>query len=107
MTTIYTIKSLSMLKMEKNFIAAIDKNYPRRPYEEWDIVDLHSFVEREQKELKHEVITLGKVEEFGLDEYDQLIKIMNEVADVSNTLDYLYEALLQKIIFLENKDNGK
>ena len=98
MTTIYTVKSLSMLKMEKNFVAAMDKGYPRRPYEKWDIVDLHSFVEREMKELKHEVITLGKVEEFGLFEHDQLIKIMNEIADVSNTLDYLYERLLNKII---------
>ena len=103
MTTIYTIKSLAMLKMEKNFVAAVDKNYPRRPYERWDIVDLHSFVEREQKELKHEMITLGKVEDFGLDEHDQIIKIMNEVADVSNTLDYLYEALLKRILVGEEQ----
>ena len=102
--------SLSMLKMEKNFIAVIEKNYQRKPYEEWPIMDpnnpamsLIGFVTREKEELDLALDILRKhTANFNRvpilhrqDIYDQIIKAMWEVADVSNTLDYLFEGLLK------------
>lgn len=95
--------SLSMLKMEKNFIAVIEKKYPRKPYEEYSITDMIGFVRREQRELLEAMENLlrtrvrirldGKPVK---DVRDSITEAMWEIADVSNTLDYLFEALLKE-----------
>jgi len=97
-----------MLKMEKNFTAVIDKDYPRKPYQEYPIYEprfegslaipkpltLMGFVKREYKELEFSV-------EWAIYRQrpmtqENLMKAMLEVADVSNTLDYLFEGLLEE-----------
>jgi len=111
------ILSLAMLKMEKNFIAVIDKGYQRTPYLDWPISNkdnkgnsLIGFVEREIDELKLEIRTLEahkRTKEKGIDFVDnrmiieQIYNSMLEVADVSNTLDYLFEGLLEEYHSLE------
>jgi len=110
--------SLSMLKMEKNFVAVIDKGYPRKPYEEYPILNpknsVHSligFVTREKRELDQAIDRL-KVKQLNYyrgfegtrrEISDNLIAAMNEVADVSNTLDYLFEGLLNAYTELEDE----
>ena len=104
--------SLSMLKMEKNFIAHIEKNYPRKPYEEYPIFSrgkaersLIGFVWREMRELNIAVDILKKsTTNFHRtdilsrsDIVNRIIAAMLEVADVSNTLDYLFEGLTQAL----------
>lgn len=91
--------SLAMLKMEKNFIGVIDKGYSRRPYliyPVWDFKEneqtgtLFGFVEREMKEL-HEAIEKA----WWTRSPEDILEARREVADVSNTLDYLDEGLLR------------
>ena len=104
--------SLSMLKMEKNFVAYLDKKYPRKPYEEYPITDsknptqcLIYFVTREKIELDNAVDLLLKnsknFHRVGIatrqDIRDSIITAMWEVADVSNTLDYLFEGLIKAL----------
>ena len=104
--------TLSMLKMEKNFVAVIDKKYPRKPYLRYPVIDpcnLHmcliGFVTREKIELDNAIDLLRKnIDNFHRvdvlkkqDIRDQIIKAMWEVADVSNTLDYLFEGLLMAL----------
>ena len=110
MTTIDNIESLAMLKMEKNFVAHNDKGYPRQPYAQYDINDHFGFVEREYRELKQafldyhtDIIKDNKMHLMTT----HLVNIRNEIADVSNTLDYFYELCLrwEKILPpLEEKD---
>jgi len=92
MTKVEDVTSLSMLKMEKNFIAHNDKGYPRQPYKEFSLYDCFGFVKREMKELdeafKHHWFG-------GRTNVDRLIVLRNEIADVSNCLDYLYEKVLR------------
>ncbi len=103
-----TAKTLAMLKMEKNFVAVVDKNYPRKPYEEYPIFirgkaerSLIGFVWREMRELNIAVDILEKsTTNFHRtdilsrsDIVNRIIAAMLEVADVSNTLDYLFEGL--------------
>jgi hypothetical protein len=83
-----SIKSLAALKMEKNFKAVIDKGYPRQPYKSYSIVELFDFVEREMKELQ-DAFKIGS----------PFRDIREEIADVSNCLDYLYESVLSLEVF--------
>jgi hypothetical protein len=80
-----TIKSLAMLKMEKNFIAYCEKKYPRQPYKELPPSYLIQRIEEEVKELK---------EAFDKSDKDFINNMLEECADVSNLIDYLYECLL-------------
>lgn len=97
MTDVENIKSLAMLKMEKNFIAYNDKGYPRQPYSEFNLLDCFGFVKREMKELGEAI----RAHWFGgRTNPDRLMKIRNEIADVSNCLDYLYEKALRLEIIL-------
>ena len=107
-----TTKTLAMLKMEKNFVAVIDKDYPRKPYEEYPIYDptratrygsrsLIGFVNREKDELdaaieilRKNIASINRVKILRrVDIVDSILNVMLEVADVSNTLDYLFEGL--------------
>jgi len=76
------IKTLAMLKMEKNFIA-LEKGYPRQPYasEKQPISFMIHRIEEELDELK--------------EAYDeQNVQVMEEeCADISNLVDYLFEQL--------------
>jgi hypothetical protein len=96
-----------MLKMEKNFVAVIEKGYPRKPYNEYPIFTDHpnssihrrgtlfGFIEREMSEIEDAVEMLhGAITpDIKLTE-----NVRQEIADVSNALDYLYEAVLRKEI---------
>lgn len=102
------ILSLAMIKMEKNFVAHIDKDYPRRPHSEYPIFsngksNLLAFVLREMDELTREMYSIRN-DGFGK---EKLYSIMLEVADVSNTLDYLFEGLLAEYHSLEDTATSK
>ncbi len=80
------IKSMAMLKMEKNFIAVMEKGYERKPYD-----------------FKNPAFWIVKITQ-ELDELTQAwVKkdyqnIREELADISNVCDYLYEIILQREI---------
>ncbi len=76
------IKSLSMLKMEKNFIA-LEKGYPRQPYNESEqpVSFMIHRIEEELEELKE-----------AFNKQDILV-MKEECADISNLVDYLFEQL--------------
>ena len=103
-----TAKTLAMMKMEKNFVAVIDKKYPRKPYEEYPIFirgeaerSLIGFVWREMRELnisidilEQSTTSFHKTDILSRsDIVNRIIDAMLEIADVSNTLDYLFEGL--------------
>ena len=75
------MKTLAMLKMEKNFIAYLEKGYPRQPYECYTIVDLFVRLEEEVEELR-ETLKNKEIENAKL-----------ECADISNIIDYIFERL--------------
>ena len=77
------LKTLAMLKMEKNFVAQIDKNYPRKPYDHYTCYFLF-------KRLEDEVAELRDALDHGDIEWSKC-----ECADVSNIIDYLFERLSQ------------
>ena len=80
------IKTLAMLKMEKNFIAVIERKYPRQPYE----ASLYSFqglVNHIQKEMKELQDACDHADFLGMKE---------ECADISNLVDYLFEKLAKQ-----------
>ena len=111
------ILSLAMIKMEKNFVAHNDKNYTRKPHQEYPIFNkeerhnsLIGFVEREMEELTLALRILEahkRTRAKGHDApsnqmiIDQVYESMLEVGDVSNTLDYLFEGLLKAYRSLE------
>ena len=76
-----TIHSLAMLKMEKNFIAHNEKEYPRQPYLKYSLGYL---IER----LKQEVNELEEASDKA-----NLDDVKRECADVSNIVDYIFEQL--------------
>lgn len=78
------IKSLAMLKMEKNFIAHMEKGYPRQPYrdENQPIAFMIRRIQEELEELR-EAFRTAKFQ-----------TMKEECADISNIVDYLFEELL-------------
>lgn len=76
------IKTLAMLKMEKNFVAVIEKKYPRKPYEAFNIAHLIERLKQETIELE-QAYTAGKYEAAKL-----------ECADISNIVDYIFERIV-------------
>ena len=84
-TNIPMIRSIAMLKMEKNFIAHCDKGYSRQPYKDNNQPTsfLISRLDDELKELK---------EAF---ERKDIVNMQEELADLSNIIDYLFEQLCQ------------
>lgn len=77
------ILSLEAMKMEKNFIAHIEKGYGRQPYIDVDVDFLMERAQQELDELKAAVLNRD------------VVNMREEVADVQNILDYVYEATLQ------------
>lgn len=83
MVTVHGIKTLAMLKLEKNLIAVIEKGYARRPYDTYSINELADFIKREYYELDLELSQKSW----------NMLAVRNELADLSNTIDFLYEAI--------------
>jgi len=88
-----------MLKMEKNFVAVIEKGYPRYPYKAYALtlehlreLNLIYFVEREIREL---VTAFEMLDGATAPNVELTAHVREEIADVSNCLDYLYEAVLK------------
>lgn len=75
------MKTLAMLKMEKNFIAHLEKKYPRQPY---DVFNCHYLLGR----LHEEVIEL-----FDAWNQKDVKKAKLECADISNIVDFIFERL--------------
>jgi len=80
-------KSLAMLKMEKNFVAHIEKKYPRYPYSQFHIAYLIQRLKEEVEEL----------EAAWNDNYN-IEAMKNECADISNIVDYIFERLARGLI---------
>lgn len=111
------IKSLAMAKMEKNFVAVNDKGYTRQPYDEYPVYGLRlmkdgvptpsheslmGFVMREVEELDYACYWAFAVDRDVTP--DDVLAVLHEIADVSNTLDFLYEAVLRELIRAERED---
>lgn len=77
------MKTLAMMKMEKNFVA-LEKGYPRQPYKKLTMCYLIERLEEEVDELK-------EAWERG---WDQEAKL--ECADISNLVDYIFERLSRR-----------
>lgn len=75
------IKSLAMLKMEKNFRAHNERGNPRDPYESFSNGQLIEHLREEVDELE-EALASGDIHHSK-----------EEVADASNILDFLFERL--------------
>lgn len=92
--------------MEKNFIAQIDKRYPRKPYEAYDLEFLRKRLLEEVNELNEALKAVDKTESdlkplFIVTEREELLeKARLECADVSNVVDYIFEKLSQKEVLI-------
>lgn len=73
-----TIKTLNAMKMEKNFIA-LEKGYSRQPYLTYNIFFWIDKLEEELLELRKAVII------------NDITNIKEELADLSNVIDYAFE----------------
>ena len=79
-------KTLAMIKMEKNFIA-LEKGYPRHPYN-----DKNQNIPFLIKRLEEEFIELKKAYRYkGLNEAMWFRNMREELADISNIVDYIFE----------------
>ena len=85
MTHVKSILTLAMLKMEKNFVGHLIKCYPREPYKHFDETFLLKRIKQEIKEL--EIALTSPEPHFA----------MEECADVSNLVDFLFERLSEKL----------
>lgn len=74
-------KTLAMLKMEKNFIAHIEKQKPRYPYARFSAHFILTRINQEFRELRNACAT------------NDADKAKEEIADISNFLDYLFEKI--------------
>ena len=74
-----------MLKMEKNFLS-LDKGYPRKPYNDKKQT-LDFLMDRLEDELE-------ELQE-GINN-NNLENIMEECADLSNIIDYIFEKVLNE-----------
>lgn len=75
-------KSLAMRKMEKNFIAHLEKKYPRKPYSTYSIWFLLNKLRQETNELDHAILK------------SDFENAKDECADISNIVDFIFERLM-------------
>ena len=75
-------KTLAMLKMEKNFVAVLEKGYARKPYENFKMEFFKKRLQEEVDEVK-DAIKDGNQD-----------RVLSELADVSNIIDFMYEIAL-------------
>lgn len=98
------IKTLAMLKMEKNFIAYCEKGYPRQPYDDAK-QPIHFLIYRigeELQELKSVYLEDLTKHKPPLSK-EAILNLQEECADISNLVDYLFEKLTQKADFKSGK----
>ena len=81
-----------MLKMEKNFRGYIEKGYPRKPYERYDLEFWRKRIKQEVKEFED---ALKNRDFYGMKE---------ELADISNLVDFTFERVLHVEIDLLKRD---
>ena len=79
------MKSLAMLKMEKNFVAVVEKGNPRQPYKHYNMKFLISKLDEEVAELSNAILEKEGIE-----------KAKKECTDVSNIVDFIFEKLSQE-----------
>ena len=77
------MKTLAMIKMEKNFVAQ-EKGYPRKPYDNYSLSFLMTRLYEESTELAKAIIN----KDFENAEL--------ECGDVSNIVDYIFEKLVNE-----------
>ena len=75
-------KSLAMRKMEKNFIAHLEKKYPRKPYSDYSIWFLIKRLRQETNELDRAILK------------SDFENAKDECADISNIVDFIFERLM-------------
>ena len=75
-------KSLAMRKMEKNFIAHLEKKYPRKPYSHYSIMFLIRRLRQETNELDRALLK------------SDFENAKDECADISNIVDFIFERLM-------------
>jgi len=104
------IKSLNMLKMEKNFIAHNEKGYPRQPYNDKN-QPIRFLIQRIHDELKeldtshqaYEALHTIPNELISSEDFmDELNEMREECADISNLVDYLFEKLTVTLVSLHS-----
>jgi NTP pyrophosphatase (non-canonical NTP hydrolase) len=83
------MKTLAMMKMEKNFVSVIEKSYPRKPYEYYTLQQLRVRLLEEVNELND---ALKEVESCP-ESTQECEEAKMECADVSNIIDYIFEKL--------------
>jgi len=81
------MKTLAMIKMEKNFVAVLEKGYARKPYEQFNMDFFKKRLQEEVDELK------DAIHEGNQDH------IMSELADVSNIIDFMAELSASKSFY--------
>ena len=79
-----TPKTLAMRKMQKNYIAVLEKRRPKQPYNVYSVFELAIRTLEEFAEL---AFCLFKQDVDGA---------QDEIADLQNILDYMYEILASK-----------
>jgi NTP pyrophosphatase (non-canonical NTP hydrolase) len=77
-----------MMKMEKNFIAVLEKRHPRKPYENYSLAELTKWFLEEVNELYE---ALKNCQDHPSSKERKEAKL--ECADVSNFVDFLFEKL--------------
>ena len=81
------MKTLAMIKMEKNFVAVIEKGYPRKPYKNLSTTYLLGRLKEEVEELSEAIMRMDS------EDLQSCEEAKKECADVSNIVDYLFERL--------------
>ena len=75
-------KTLAMRKMEKNFIAHLEKKYPRKPYSKYSMGFFIKRLREETHELEGAILA------------GHFDNAMEECADISNIVDFIFERLM-------------
>lgn len=83
--------TLAMMKMRKNFIAVLEKGYPKQPYEEFSSEYLTARIREELEELEKAL------------KDESLYEALFELADISNLVDFCFERIARDRIKLLNK----
>lgn len=87
------MKTLAMMKMEKNLVAVIEKKYPKRPYEMFSVDFLRMRLLEEMNELNDALKFYIENKRIEALTYGSSMKARLECADVSNLIDYIFEKL--------------
>lgn len=80
-----SMRTLAMIKMEKNFSGHLKKHYPRKPYEHYTIGQL---LDRIEEEYNDAIVAYQRLDYEGL---------AFQLADISNLVDYIFEQATEKI----------